>query len=111
MAGHTEELFNEIYDRTNKRILIYITDKCCKTEDIADIFQETYMELFMFLQRKDWSKINSEEAAEQNICYIPMNWTVKSNDGTKYISAAFDQFIDVDNIVFVVINGHECLTD
>lgn len=62
MAGHTEELFNEIYDRTNKRILIYITGKCCRTEDISDIFQETYMELFMFLQRKDWSKINSEEA-------------------------------------------------
>lgn len=56
-------------------------------------------------------ELGYEEAAEQNICYIPMNWTVNSNDGTKYISAAFDQFIDVDNIVSVVINGQECLTD
>lgn len=62
MADKTDILFNEIYDRTCSRLLIYITGKCHRVEDIADIFQETYMELFLFLQKKDWSLIRNEEA-------------------------------------------------
>lgn len=62
MAGYTETLFNEIYDRTYKRVLVYITGKCHKIEDVSDILQDTYMELFLFLQKKDWSEIRNEEA-------------------------------------------------
>lgn len=45
MADGIETIFNEIYDRTHQKILIYITGKCHKVEDISDIFQDTYMEM------------------------------------------------------------------
>lgn len=92
MAGHTEELFNEIYDRTNKRILIYITGKCHRTEDISDIFQETYMELFLFLKKKNWSEIRNEEAflvkiAKRKI-YRHYTWAEKMKD---FFSKSLDE--------------------
>ncbi len=62
MASSIENLFNEIYDRTQHRILVYITGKCHRVEDISDIFQDTYMELFLVLQKKDWAEIRNEEA-------------------------------------------------
>lgn len=62
MADEIETIFNEIYDRTHQKILIYITGKCHKVEDISDIFQDTYMELFLVLQKKDWAEIQNEEA-------------------------------------------------
>ena len=34
LADEIETLFNEIYDRTHQKILIYITGKCHKVEDI-----------------------------------------------------------------------------
>jgi RNA polymerase sigma-70 factor (ECF subfamily) len=62
LADKVENLFNEIYERTNKRILIFITGKCHHVEDVSDIFQETYMELFLILQKKGWSQVRNEEA-------------------------------------------------
>lgn len=43
-------------------MLIYITGKCHKIEDVSDIFQETYMELLLVLEKKDWEEIQNEEA-------------------------------------------------
>lgn len=62
MSEYMESRFNEIYDRTKKRILIYITGKCKRTEDISDIFQDTYMELFLILKKKNGIEIRNEEA-------------------------------------------------
>ena len=62
MADKIETLFNEIYDRTHQKILIYIIGKCHKVEDVSDIFQDTYMELFLVLQKKSWAEIQNEEA-------------------------------------------------
>lgn len=47
----TTTLFNDIYDATNRRVLIYITAKCGSVADIRDIFQETYLEVFQSLRR------------------------------------------------------------
>ena len=41
-----DRAFNEIYDSTYRSTLIYVTAKCHNTEDIADILQETYTELY-----------------------------------------------------------------
>lgn len=41
-----DRLFNQIYDSTYRTTLIYVTAKCGNTEDIADIMQETYTELY-----------------------------------------------------------------
>ena len=49
MAGQAiEPLFNQMYDETSQKVLIYITSKCGNPSDIQDIFQETYTELFSF---------------------------------------------------------------
>ena len=49
---NTTTLFNDIYDSTKRKILVYITAKCGNTADIHDIFQETYMELYSILAKK-----------------------------------------------------------
>ena len=53
MAGHdTASYFNELYEATRKNVLVRITAKCGSTEDIKDIFQDTYMDLYrVILQR------------------------------------------------------------
>lgn len=55
-------LFNDIYDSTNKKILIYITAKCNNTNDIKDIFQDTYMELYSVLVKRGPGYIENSEA-------------------------------------------------
>lgn len=40
-----DDFFNELYASTNQKVLAYIIVKCGKTEDVADIFQETYTEV------------------------------------------------------------------
>lgn len=44
-----EALFNEIYDKTYKKVFSIVTAKCGNTSDIADIIQETYIEVYKVL--------------------------------------------------------------
>lgn len=55
-------LFNEIYDSTNKKVLSYITTKCSRTSEIADIFQETYLEIYTALRKHGPDYVNNREA-------------------------------------------------
>lgn len=43
--------FNEIFNATQRDVLALITAKCGHPDDIGDIFQDTYMELFQVIQR------------------------------------------------------------
>lgn len=54
--------FNEIYDSTNKQALAYITAKCSNFEDVNDILQETYMELYDTMLKKGADYIDNAEA-------------------------------------------------
>lgn len=54
--------FNEIYESTNKSVLVYITAKCGHTADISDIFQDTYMELYRLLRRRGVDYVTNELA-------------------------------------------------
>lgn len=54
--------FNEIYNSTQKKVLIYITAKCSNPADISDIFQETYLELFGMLKKHGINYIQNKEA-------------------------------------------------
>lgn len=47
-----DRIFNQIYDSTYRATLIYVTAKCHNTEDIADILQETYTELYTVICRR-----------------------------------------------------------
>ena len=57
-----KEEFEELYNRTYKIILKYIAIRCENIEDINDIIQDTYIELYKILQRKKEIKIENEMA-------------------------------------------------
>ncbi|MCL1866456.1 MAG: sigma-70 family RNA polymerase sigma factor [Oscillospiraceae bacterium] len=44
--------FNEIYDSTHKTVLAFVTAKCRNTADIADIVQDTYVEVYLILRKR-----------------------------------------------------------
>lgn len=50
--------FNEIYDKTHLDLLKYVIIKCHNVNDTKDIMQETYLELWNILNKKELSDIN-----------------------------------------------------
>lgn len=50
--------FNEIYDKTHLDLLKYVIIKCHDINDTNDIIQETYLEFWNILNRKELSNIN-----------------------------------------------------
>ena len=44
--------FNEIYNKTYNQTLKYIICKCSNIEDVNDIIQETYLELYKAINNK-----------------------------------------------------------
>ena len=50
--------FNDIYDKTNADLLKYVIIKCHNIDDTKDIIQDTYLELWHILNKKDLSNIN-----------------------------------------------------
>lgn len=45
--------FNKIYDDTYQDVLKYVICKCSNINDVSDILQETYFELWRILNKKD----------------------------------------------------------
>ena len=57
-----EEIYNQTYDKTLK----YIICKCSNIEDVNDLLQDTYVELYKILKRKRYiedaiTKFNAQE--------------------------------------------------
>lgn len=50
--------FNEIYDKTHLDLLKYVVIKCHNINETNDIIQETYLELWNILNKKELSDIN-----------------------------------------------------
>ncbi len=50
--------FNEIYDKTHLDLLKYVIIQCHNINDTHDIVQETYLELWNILNKKQLSDIN-----------------------------------------------------
>ncbi|MCL2140488.1 MAG: RNA polymerase sigma factor [Dehalococcoidia bacterium] len=87
--------FNEIYDSTYKVVLSFITARCKKTDDISDVAQEVYTELYKLLCKRGVDYIQNEYAITLRIAkhklykhyslkerlrlFIPM--TFKKEDG------------------------------
>lgn len=53
------ENFEEIYHATYHRTLRYIVCKCSNVEDVNDILQETYVELYRILQKRKTMVLNN----------------------------------------------------
>lgn len=60
-------VFNKIYDSTTTAALRFITSKCGSIDDVGDILQETYMEVYSVLCSKGTGFIENEEAFVINI--------------------------------------------
>ncbi|MGI6529249.1 MAG: RNA polymerase sigma factor [Clostridia bacterium] len=54
--------FNEIYDRTFKNTIRYITAKCSNVDDIHEIVQEVYADVYSTLVNKGVGYIKNPEA-------------------------------------------------
>ena len=50
--------FNEIYDKTHLDLSKYVIIKCHNINDMHDIIQETYLELWNILNKKELSEVN-----------------------------------------------------
>ena len=50
--------FNDIYDKTHDYLLKYVIIKCHNVNDTNDIIQETYLELWNILNKKELSDSN-----------------------------------------------------
>lgn len=57
-----EDVFNKIYDETYHKCVVYVTCKCKNTEDIPDILQDTYTELYKTLLKKGNDYIKNTQA-------------------------------------------------
>lgn len=62
MVDQNLTLFNEIYDQTYEKVLRYVISKCGNTSDIADIIQETYLELYQTILKRGATYINNPGA-------------------------------------------------
>lgn len=54
--------FQSLYDATRRQILIYLTAKCGDPSDVADLFQETYAEVYAALCRRGAGYVEHGEA-------------------------------------------------
>lgn len=62
-----DDFFNELYASTNQKVLAYIIVKCGKTEEVADIFQETYTEVVKIIQKHGISYFKQPDALVMQI--------------------------------------------
>ncbi|MGM9979380.1 MAG: hypothetical protein ACI33J_11320 [Clostridium sp.] len=46
------DYFDNIYDKTYKKLLLYILKRCSNIEDVSDIIQETYAEVYLTINKK-----------------------------------------------------------
>ena len=127
-------VFDEIYESTYRKTLAYITRRCGKAEDIADILQETYAETYCILVRKGMDYMISPEAFvlrvartkvhrhytlfEKMKAMIPL--TARSEDGEEYDIAELecpgpsieDQLVDhlfLDDVVRCIRDKPSCV--
>lgn len=59
--------FEKLYENTKDRVQVYIVAKCGKTSDIADIFQETYLEVVKILNKKGIAYFENPEGLVMKI--------------------------------------------
>lgn len=68
MANQNQNaFFSELYDTTREKVLAYIVVKCSNTEDIADIFQETYTEIVSIIRKRGVTYLKNPEAVVMKI--------------------------------------------
>ena len=68
MTGPTPAAaFHRLYEDTRRSILIYLTARCADPADAADLFQETYTEVYRALCRRGAGYVEHGEAFVKNL--------------------------------------------
>jgi len=113
MAGSSvTSRFNEIYDSTYQAVLGFVTAKCRNTADIQDIVQDTYVELYMILDRRGVDYVKNAKAlalriarqklsgyyslAERLRIFVPMTVTDENGDETELADLEANAFLAED---------------
>lgn len=55
----TLENFRQIYDSSYKKVLSYIICKCSNMDDVNDLVQDTYIELYKIIKRKQLIEVDN----------------------------------------------------
>ena len=108
--------FNNVYDMTNRKLLVFITSKCSDTEDISDIFQDTYMEFYAILVKRGATYIKNSEALLMRLARQKISRYYSKMDRIKnffHINIAsyiddeptFDYMVDEFNLEEFVVNN------
>lgn len=84
--------FEEIYQSTYKRTLKYIICKCTNIEDVNDLIQETYVELYQNLKKRNL-KIENMEAYIIGIAHNRIRKYYGKKQRNKVISIPFNEEI------------------
>ena len=67
MMSDPSTRFDEIYNSTNKQVRAFIMARCKRTADIADILQDTYLELYQVLTKRGVEYVTHEKALVMRI--------------------------------------------
>ena len=62
MDNRNINFFNNIYDKTYKKLLLYVLKRCSNIEDVSDILQETYAEVYLTINKKGIDYIKNYDA-------------------------------------------------
>ena len=65
--SNPSDRFDEIYNSTNKQVRAFITARCRRTADIADILQDTWLELYQILTKRGVDYVTHEKALVMRI--------------------------------------------
>ncbi len=62
MDNRNINFFNNIYDKTYKKLLLYVLKRCSNIEDVSDILQEIYAEVYLTINKKGIDYIKNYDA-------------------------------------------------
>lgn len=96
-----QKKFEEIYRKTYRYVLKYIVCKCQNLDDVNDLIQDVYVELYEVLEKKHFIKLNNETAyiigIAKNILKKYYKNQYKDKENTLYLSNNVEE-LDIEII-------------
>ncbi|MCI2055733.1 MAG: RNA polymerase sigma factor [Oscillibacter sp.] len=99
----TDDLFNQVYDRTYRKTAAYLTARCQNLSDVEDLLQETYLAVYRILDAKGEDAFTCAEAyvlstAKSKLTdwyrshrLIPLSLSDLSEEGNSWLSSIPDR--------------------
>ena len=112
------ENFEEIYNNTYTYTLRYILCKCSNIDDVNDLLQETYVELYKILKKKKNITLENYQnyiigiakkkiQRHYGLLYQLKNWSTFSNSEIKEYEMDLPSNIDVEADIVIKLNAKE----